>query len=172
MRPWELIWPKPHFLFNCRSQGHFPIWILQMLLNILMSYTFYQTLTFILRARKWFHNVRGSQEIAWRLLVLKSRHDIWYMPLFLYPPWAIDSNFPQGSEDFVLLCLQNLCLNVGWHHSSSILREAHLFHICRILFNNVTSVFLLVEGLRRTNCKRSFFFLEGECVYLSVYLCL
>jgi len=52
VQPWELIWRKPHFLFNCRSQGHFPIWILQMPLHILMSYTFYQALTIIFRARK------------------------------------------------------------------------------------------------------------------------
>lgn len=64
MQPWELIWPKPHFLFNCRSQGHFPIWILQLLLHILMSYTFYQTMTIIFRARKLLHSVRESQEIT------------------------------------------------------------------------------------------------------------
>lgn len=52
VQPWELILPKPHFLFNCRSQGHFPIWILQMLLHILMSYTFCQILTIIFRATK------------------------------------------------------------------------------------------------------------------------
>lgn len=131
VQPWELIWPKPHFLFKCRNQGHFPIWILQRLLHILMSYTFYQTLTIIFRARKWLHSVRGSQEIRWRLLVLTSRPYIYYVPPLLCPPKLYPVSFQSTMWESVLLCLQNLTLNARWHHSSSVFREVTLLHICR-----------------------------------------
>lgn len=62
VQPWELICPKPHFLLLTAGIKVI-FWILQRLLHILMSNTFYQTLTIIFRARKLLHSVRGSQEI-------------------------------------------------------------------------------------------------------------
>lgn len=113
-------------LINCRNQGHFPIWILQRLLHILMSYIFYQTLTIIFRAIKLLHNVRGPEEIRLSLLVLKSRPYIYYVPPLLCPPKSYSVSFWSTVQESVLLCLQNLTFNARWHHSSSTLTSEKL----------------------------------------------